>query len=424
MAHEVVMPQFGVTTTEAVISKWLKKIGDEVKIGEPIFEVETDKLTTNVESTVEGTLLKILYESGEKVQVTSTVAFIGDANEDVSKLVAGEANTFIAGVEDQLKGSSEPAKVVEEKEPEKKELKVKMSPVAKKIAKEKGLTNEELGNIKGTGPGGIISKNDILQYIEKKGAEVQPEAAPQAEAPQEKIEAPVAVNTASADTVKPLTNMRKVIGSRMQKSKNTAPHVTLTTEVNVDKTVELRNKINEKTTEVRISYTDILIKMVATALKRYPKINTSITEESLIFHDKVNIGVAVALEDGLVVPVVREADRKGLVTISKEAKELISKAKTNTLTPDDMSGATFTISNLGNYDIDGFTPVINLPESAILGVGRIVKKPVVNENNEIVPANMMVLSLSFDHRVVDGAQAAEFLKFLKGCLEDPNNIYM
>jgi pyruvate dehydrogenase E2 component (dihydrolipoamide acetyltransferase) len=423
MAHNVVMPQFGVTTTEGIIAKWLKKVGDEVKVGEPIFEVATDKLTTEVESTVEGILLKILYEEGDKVQVTSTVAFIGDADEDVSKLVAGEANTFIAGVDDQLKGSLERTKASEVKETETKKLRVKMSPVAKKMAKEKELTNDELESIEGTGQGGMISKDDILQYLERKDTEEKVQD--KTETASEKADVPVAVaQTVSADTIKPLTNMRKVIGSRMQQSKNTAPHVTLTTEVNVDKTVELRSIINSKTEEIRISYTDILIKMVATALRRYPKINTSITEDSLILHDKINIGIAVALEDGLVVPVLREADRKGLETISKESKELVSKAKTNTLLPDDMSGATFTISNLGNYGIDGFTPVINLPESAILGVGRILKKPVVNQNDEIVPANMMVLSLSFDHRVVDGAQAAEFLKFIKGCLEDPNNMYL
>ncbi|MDF2616916.1 MAG: 2-oxo acid dehydrogenase subunit [Sedimentibacter sp.] len=218
--------------------------------------------------------------------------------------------------------------------------------------------------------------------------------------------------------------MRKVIAKRMQQSKNTAPHVTITTEVNVDKTIALRSKLNAKNADVKFSYTDILVKMCATALRNYPKINASITEDSMILHDKINIGVAVALDDGLIVPVVSNADRKGLKAITKETKDLINKARTNTLSPDEMSGATFTISNLGSYDIDGFTPVINLPEAAILGVGRIVKKPIVNENDEIVAASMMVLSMSFDHRVVDGAQAAEFLKALKGYLEDPDNMYV
>jgi len=188
--------------------------------------------------------------------------------------------------------------------------------------------------------------------------------------------------------------------------------------------VALRNKINAQHTDVRFSYNDILVKMAATALRSYPLLNSSITDDSFIIHDRVNIGVAVALEEGLIVPVVRDADRKGLKAITVETKGLIAKAKSNTLLPDEMSGATFTISNLGGYDIDGFTPVINLPEAAILGVGRIVRKPIVNENDEIVPASMMVLSLSFDHRVVDGATAAEFLKKLKGYLEDPDNMYI
>jgi len=210
----------------------------------------------------------------------------------------------------------------------------------------------------------------------------------------------------------------------MQASKQNAPHVTLTTEVNVDKTVALRSKLNAKNADVRFSYTDILVKMAATALRNHPIINSSITDDSIIIHDRINVGVAVALDEGLIVPVVRDADRKGLKAIKAETKDLISKARSNTLSPDEMSGATFTISNLGGYDIDGFTPVINLPECCILGVGRIVRKPVINENDEIVPASMMVLSLSFDHRIVDGATAAEFLKDIKSYLEDPDNMYV
>ncbi|HBV67880.1 MAG TPA: dihydrolipoamide acyltransferase [Clostridiales bacterium] len=221
-----------------------------------------------------------------------------------------------------------------------------------------------------------------------------------------------------------MSNMRKVIGKRMQASKQIAPHVTLTTEVNVDKTVALRSKLNAANADVRFSYTDILVKMAAVALRNHPIVNSSITGDSIILHVRVNIGVAVALDEGLIVPVVKDADRKGLKAINVETKELIGKSKNNTLSPDEMSGATFTISNLGGYDIDGFNPVINLPESAILGVGRIVRKPVVNKNDEIVPASMMVLSLSFDHRVMDGATAAKFLKDLKGYMEDPDNMYL
>jgi len=288
---------------------------------------------------------------------------------------------------------------------------IKVSPLAKKTATKLGV---DLSTVQGSGPNGRIVQKDILT------AEMKPTET----TPVYKEEVKQETEVVNGDIIMPLTNMRKVIGKRMAKSKQTAPHVTITTEVNVDKTVELKKKLKYKNTDVKFSYTDILVKLTATALRSYPIINSSITEDSIVIHDKVNIGVAVALDDGLIVPVVKDADRKGLKVITNETKGLISKARSNELLPDEMSGATFTISNLGGYDIDAFTPVINLPESCILGVGRIVRKPIVNENDEIVPASMMVLSMSFDHRVVDGATAAEFLKKLKGYLEDPDNMYV
>jgi pyruvate dehydrogenase E2 component (dihydrolipoamide acetyltransferase) len=410
MATEIIMPQLGLTMEEGTIAKWIKQVGDKVAVGDVLVEITTDKLSSEIESEVEGVLLKIVAQEGEDIPVKGLLAIIGAEGEQVG-------------------GSSAPAAKKEEVQTEapKAEVaapnaasvteggRVKASPLAKKIASELGV---DLSTVAGSGPNGRIVQKDVL------AAEVKPAVAEKA-APEVKAAlAPAPVQAANADVVKPLTNMRKVIAKRMQQSKNTAPHVTITTEVNVDKTIALRSKLNAKNADVRFSYTDILVKMCATALRNYPKINASITEDSMILHDKINIGVAVALDDGLIVPVVSNADRKGLKAITKETKDLINKARTNTLSPDEMSGATFTISNLGSYDIDGFTPVINLPEAAILGVGRIVKKPIVNENDEIVPASMMVLSMSFDHRVVDGAQAAEFLKALKGYLEDPDNMYV
>ncbi|MPM17443.1 Dihydrolipoyllysine-residue acetyltransferase component of pyruvate dehydrogenase complex [bioreactor metagenome] len=409
MATEIIMPQLGLTMEEGTIAKWIKQVGDKVAVGDVLVEITTDKLSSEIESEVEGVLLKIVAQEGEDIPVRGLLAIIGAEGEQVGAAPAPAAKKEeVQSEAPKAEAQPKAASVTEGG-------RVKASPLAKKIASELGV---DLSTVAGSGPNGRIVQKDVL------AAEVKPAVVEKA-APEVKA-APAAapVQTANADVVKPLTNMRKVIAKRMQQSKNTAPHVTITTEVNVDKTIALRSKLNAKNADVRFSYTDILVKMCATALRNYPKINASITEDSMIFHDKINIGVAVALDDGLIVPVVSNADRKGLKAITKETKDLINKARTNTLSPDEMSGATFTISNLGSYDIDGFTPVINLPEAAILGVGRIVKKPIVNENDEIVPASMMVLSMSFDHRVVDGAQAAEFLKALKGYLEDPDNMYV
>lgn len=411
MATEVIMPQLGLTMEEGTIGKWIKQEGDKVNVGEVLVEITTDKLSSEIESEVEGVLLKIVAQEGEDIPVKGVIAIIGEEGEKVDTPQAPKAA-------EEPKAEEAPKSIEAPKSASVTETgRIKASPLAKKIALDLGV---DLTKVTGTGPNGRIVQKDVL------AAEAQPTAqkSESALAQAKVVPASAPVAAQSGDIVKPLTNMRKVIAKRMQTSKNTAPHVTITTEVNVDKTIALRSKLNAKNTDVRFSYTDILVKMAAVALRNYPKLNSSITEDSIILHDKVNVGVAVALDDGLIVPVVKDADRKGLKAITKETKDLISKARSNTLSPDEMAGATFTISNLGGYDIDGFTPVINLPEAAILGVGRIVKKPIVNENDEIVPASMMVLSLSFDHRVIDGAQAAEFLKAIKGYLEDPDNMYV
>lgn len=406
MAKDIIMPQLGLTMEEGTIGKWIKQVGDKVTIGDVLVEITTDKLSTDIESEVEGVLLKIVAHEGEDIPVKGLIAIIGEEGEKI------DAPTTTASKETKVEVAAPIADVVPKAAAVTETGRIKASPLAKKTAADLGV---ELTGLSGSGTSGRIIQKDVFEAAENQKS--QPEV--QKTTP---VAAPV-VQAANADIVKPLSIMRKVIGKRMQANKQIAPHVTITTEINVDKTVALRNKLNAKS-DVRFSYTDILVKMVATALRSYPVINSSITEDSFIIHDRVNIGVAVALEEGLIVPVVRDADRKGLKSITTVTKDLITKAKSNTLSPDEMSGATFTISNLGGYDIDGFTPVINLPECAILGVGRIVRKPIVNENDEIVPASMMVLSLSFDHRVVDGATAAEFLKKLKGYLEDPDNMYV
>lgn len=405
MATEIRMPQLGLTMTEGLIGKWLKQEGDVVKKGDALVQITTDKLASDVESETDGILRVICVKEGDEVPVQGLLAIVGDANEKID----------VASSSAKAEVKAEAAAVKEEKAPITAE-KVKggriiASPLAKKTAAKMGV---DLSGITGSGFNGRIVQKDVLAQPQNVKAAV----------PQAAAEVKVSVPVESGDIIKPLTSMRKVIGKRMTESKHSAPHVTITTEANVDKTIALRSKLNAKNSDMRFSYTDILVKMAATALRSVPMMNSSIDGDNIIIHDRINIGVAVALEDGLLVPVVRDADRKGLKAICKDTKDLIEKTRGNKLTGDELVGGTFTISNLGGYDIDGFTPIINLPECAILGVGRIVRKPIVNENDEIVPASMMTLSLSFDHRIADGALAAQLLKVIKDYLEDPDQMYL
>lgn len=410
MATEVRMPQLGLTMTEGTIGSWLKKVGDPVAKGEAIVEITTDKLTSEIEAEVDGVLLAIVAEEFEDVEVQGLVAIIGAEGENIDALLSGGGAPAAAEPAEEVAeapvAQAAPAATTSEGG------RVKASPLAKKVAAKLGV---DLNAIT-TYSGARIKEQDVLDFAAQKSSAP---SAPPAAAPS----APTPV-AGSNDILKPLSSMRKVIGKRMKESKHNAPHVTLTTEVNVAGMMALRSKLNAELDGVKLSYTDILVKMVTTALLHYPSINASIDEHNLILHKDVNIGVAVALDEGLIVPVVKNTERKGLKQISTEAKELIQKARENGLSQDELTGGTFTISNLGSYGIDGFTPIINLPESAILGVGRIVKKPIVNENDEIVVGNMMVLSLSFDHAVADGALAAQFLSLLKSYIEDPDKMHV
>ncbi|SNT09693.1 pyruvate dehydrogenase E2 component (dihydrolipoamide acetyltransferase) [Anaerovirgula multivorans] len=408
MATEIRMPQLGLTMTEGMIGEWLKKEGDVVQKGDALLQITTDKLATEIESEADGVLRVIYAKEGDEVPVQGLLAIVGSLDEEINIDSNSSKTETIADVAVQEEQHISPTTEKAQRK------RIKASPLAKKTATKLGI---DLSGITGSGFSGRIVQKDVLAQEPKRTETVSVETIYEA------VESPD-VPTESADVIKPLTSMRKVIGKRMTESKHNAPHVTLTTEANVDKTILLRSKLNDKNTEVRLSYTDILVKMIATTLRHIPMMNTSIEEDRIIIHDKVNIGVAVALEEGLLVPVVRDADRKGFKAISKEIKDLAARAKENKLSGDELMGGTFTISNLGNYDVDGFTPIINLPESAILGVGRIVRKPVVNENDEIVPASMMTLSLSFDHRVADGALAAQLLKMIKDYLEDPDQMYL
>lgn len=450
MAIEIKMPQLGLTMTEGTVGKWKKNVGDAVEVGDALVEIMTDKITSEVESTAAGVLRAICAKEGEELPVQALLCIIGSADEPIevpgAAAGAGTAESSAApaaapAAGREVKASPAAKRLAEEKgidialvagsgpdgrivvsdvekylesapAPQPAGGRVKASPYAKKVAEELGV---DIAAVAGTGPDGRIVEEDVRRAAANKAQGSQTAAPAPAAAP--------AAKTAAPAQGQPLSGMRKVIAERMTASKHTAPHVTLMTEVNVDATVAFRSEINARNPETRFSYTDILTKMVATALRRFPNINSSLIDGAIVAHDEINIGIAVALDNGLLVPVLRNADKLGLKEIRAQNKDIIEKARTNKLGLDMLSGGTFTISNLGSYDVDGFTPIINQPESAILGVGRIVRKPAV-VNDEIAAASLMTLSLSFDHRVVDGAQAAEFLKCIKTYLEDPINMFL
>ena len=424
MAEIIRMPKMSDTMEEGVISSWLKKVGDEIKSGDILAEVETDKATMELESYDDGTLLHIGIKDGESVPVNGIIAIIGEKNEDISEIL-NEANKNPSDEEDKKELIVEEEKDIKEEE---KDIKIKedvidavkkientenissngrikASPLAKKIALEKGI---DLKNIQGTGEGGRITKKD-LDSLSSEDANM----------PSEKINLPKIIAEESYDE-SPVSQMRKTISKRLSESKFTAPHFYLTMEINMDNCVEGRKKINESS-DVKISFNDIILKACASALRKHPMVNSSLIENKIRENHHIHIGVAVAVDEGLLVPVIRFADNKTLSHISLEVKELAGKAKEKKLQPSDWEGNTFTISNLGMFGIEEFTAIINPNDSCILAVGGIKNTPIV-KNGEIVPGNIMKVTMSCDHRLVDGATGAAFLKTLKELLEDPIKI--
>ncbi len=449
MAVELRMLQMDQTMTKGKIGKWLVKEGDTVTEGQPLLEIETDKVVHEQESPADGIIAQILPEEGSNVPVNALLAIIAAPGEEVERVEAETidipkqseeskqtATKPSSPSKDQIRTipSASPIKAspaakelanklsidlaqvkasgpggrilesdihryIETREPSKTEsTRLKASPLARRLAKEFGL---DLTTIAGSGPDGRIVRDDVMQSVDE-----IPEHVFQAEP--------------SASEVIELSGIRKIIAERMTMSLQTNASVTLHTEVDATSLVELRNLFNEELQriETSLTYTDLLVKIVAIALGEHSRLNATLTDEGIQLLADINIGVAVALEDGLVVPVVRNADKSGLSDISEQIKVLAEKARSNQLTPGELQGGTFTITNLGNYGIDAFTPIINPPETGILGVGRIIKKPIVH-NDEIVIRNMLSLSLTFDHRVVDGAPAAQFLQTVSQYIQNP-----
>jgi pyruvate dehydrogenase E2 component (dihydrolipoamide acetyltransferase) len=442
VAKEIFMPKLSSTMEVGTLLQWFKEEGDTVEIGEPLFEIMTDKINIEVESYDQGVLLKKYFQIDDQVPVNHTIGYIGAAGEkvpDTSPGVSGSGEEVQVQAKEQITEEQAvpvPVEVAAVQNGEK----PRATPAARKIAR---MNDLELMFIQGSGPNGRVHKKDVFAKIESNNAapKVTPLARKIAAAEQVDLSAvkgsgingkivktdviPAAPKTETAPAVQPqrkkMSGMRKVIAQRMAQSAYTAPHVTLTTEVDMTKVKELRTSllpVVEKQTGLRLSFTDILIKATGTALGRHPEVNVSIEGDEIVQHSDVHIALAVAVPDGLMVPVIKDVLGKGLAELTKDAKDIGKRARENKLLPDQLKGSTFTISNLGMFAIDAFTPIINQPESAILGVGRIQDKPVaVNGALEIRP--MMTLSLSFDHRAMDGAPAAAFLTELKQVLENP-----
>ena len=418
MEEVILMPRLSDTMTEGVIASWHKKVGDPVKKGEVLADIETDKATMELESYKEGTLLHIGAKDGEKIAVNDLLAIIGDPKKvDVQKIVgaAGTATSSPGGGDSTKESTTqqaaaEPQESKEEVQSSSENGRIKASPLAKKLAAEKGI---DIAKVPGSGDGGRIVKKDIDNFVPAKG---DGERGRTAEAPGTEQRRTPEAGQVSFEEV-PVSQMRKVIAKRLAESKFSAPHFYLTIAINMDKAVESRAKMNE-TSKVKISFNDIVLKACAVALKQHPKVNSSWLGDKIRYNHHINIGVAVAVEEGLLVPVVRFADTKSLSQIAVEVKESAQKAKDKKLQPADWEGNTFTISNLGMFGIDEFTAIINPPDACILAIGAIQQTPVVRDG-AIVVGNVMKVTLSCDHRVVDGASGAAFLQTLQGLLEEP-----
>jgi pyruvate dehydrogenase E2 component (dihydrolipoamide acetyltransferase) len=419
------MPALSDTMTEGTIEKWNFKVGDTVKSDDSLADVATDKATMEVVGYEAGTLLYIGPKEGEAAPVNGIIAIVGKAGTDITPLLADTgAATPAASTEAAPEAAAAPAPAAEATASAADDSRVKASPLARKIAKDKGISLTEL---KGSAEGGRIVKKDVEAY--KPGSAPAPVAA-QVAAPSAPASAPAAAPAPAAPKVvipeftgtekfteKPVSQMRKVIAKRLSESLFTAPHFYVTMSIDMDSAIEARNKINAYAPS-KVSFNDLVLKATAIALKQHPVINSSWLGDKIRYNEHVNIGVAVAIEDGLLVPVVRFADGKSLSHISAEVKDFAAKAKAKKLQPSDWEGSTFTISNLGMFGVDEFTAIINPPDSCILAVSGIQEVPVV-KNGAVVPGNVMKLTLSCDHRTVDGASAAAFLNTLKALLEEP-----
>lgn len=445
MAVKIQIPKWGLTMKQGKITKWFKNEGDPVEKGEPLFEVETEKITNKVASTASGILFQIVVAAGTTVAVGTVVAVIAEPGEQPERIEGLQVEEV---VEDAGPARAAPGKTTRE-EPKAKTF-VAASPAAKRLARELGI---EIALVKGSGPGGRITEADVTTYheegppapritplalemVKKEGLDIMTirgtgelgkitredvervlETAKEGEAPEEAGEEAVPTSI-------PYAGMRRSIGDNMLASLQNAAQLTAFVELDVTEMVAFLDLVREeykKDESVRVSYNDIIILAVSRALKRHPIMNSTLVGEEILLHDAVNMGIAVALPDGLIVPVLRDAHKKGLLQIASEARDLATRAREGQLEVDDVTGGTFTITNTSMFEVDGFTPILKPPETGILGVGRVRRKPAEYEG-EITLRHMMVISLTYDHRVVDGVPAHQFLQTVGRYLQHPTLI--
>jgi pyruvate dehydrogenase E2 component (dihydrolipoamide acetyltransferase) len=444
MATKVIMPKLSPTMEEGQLSRWLKKEGDKVSMGEPLAEIDTDKATMEMQALGSGVLRKILIQDGDSAPLGQLIAIIGEPDEDISSLLGQSESASASAPAEPAKAkpaaadsdeasteappepkpaaaaTAEPAPVSDKDAAGKTEQgagpsgngdqrgRLIVSPLAARMAAESGI---DLRSVSGSGPGGRIIKRDVEDLIAGKSATALAADAPRATAPQSPAE-PSAYRDVAA------SEMRRTIAKRLVTSLGPIPHFFLTTEIEMDRAAEMRASINALDPELKISVNDIIIKVAAAALRQHPQVNASFQDKMVRYYEHADIGVAVAIEDGLITPIVRSADQKSLGQIASEVRDLAGRARNRKLRPEEFMGATFSISNLGMFGIDEFTAVINPPEGAILAVGAMAPKPVVRDN-EIVIRQMMRVTMSCDHRVIDGATGAKFLQTFKKILENP-----
>ena len=420
MAIQLKMPKLSDTMEEGVLLKWLKKEGDRIEAGEVVAEAESDKATMELESFDEGILKKIIVPEGGKVAVGGTLAIIAEEDENIDEIeqaVASEPDKPVAGPEIPIEGPEVhavpvPDQIASDALLTTEAARIKASPLARKLAAE---NNINLRTVAGSGSGNRIVKRDVEEHIDKKYNKALATQVPSA------TPAPVAVPAGSDEFN--LSTMRTTIAKRMVQIKTQVPHFYLTMEVNMDKAVEARKGLNEVQSDINVSYNDFVLKAVATALTRHKTVNGSFGGDKILLHNRVDVGFAVALEEGLITPIIRNTNTKSIGQISKEVKELAKKAKEKKLMPEDYTGGTFTVSNLGMFGIEEFSAIINSPEAAILAVGAVLQVPVV-EDGEIKIGNRMKMTLSCDHRIVDGAVGALFLRELKKLIENPYSLML
>jgi pyruvate dehydrogenase E2 component (dihydrolipoamide acetyltransferase) len=431
MASQIVMPKMSETMEEGVVVKWLKREGDRVATGDALAEIETDKAVLELEATAPGVLRQILAQEESKVSVGQLIAVIGAEDEDISPLVAGSA-TPSSQTPPALTGApaatpaatpvmASPAVTSATRHEAAARERIDASPLARRMAEEAGI---DIAHVRGTGPGGRVVKRDIEAFLAQPRSQpsqqpTPPTAPSPAAAPTPHDEAAQFGAGALEYVEQELNMMRKTIARRMTLSKTTAPHFYLTTEIDMARAISVRQSLNELAVDdARISFNDMIVKAVANALRQFPRLNVSYADDKLRQHQRVHISMAVAIDEGLITPVIRDCDRKSLGEIARESKELTERARARRLRPEEYTGGTFSISNLGMYDVEDFGAIINPPEAAILAVGAIKERAVVADG-QLGVGQRVKLTLSCDHRAVDGATAAQFLQIVKRLLEHP-----